>query len=169
MEFAPLSRALRVLPDPSAQALVWALIAASQTSGDPRASGVPTLPCSNWCAPHNPQQAISPAASCRFRPLHGVQKPFATAHVSDAFWSFCSAHSAPCLCTTMLTASKQLLRRPVTQGLNFRDSSNPNSFKRDPRFGWGFFGHRYQVRPVLPHCTSQRSVKFSHCVTDHRI
>ena len=30
-------------------------------------------------------------------------------------------------------------------GLSFQDCSNPKSFMKDPRFGWGFFGHRYQL------------------------
>ena len=30
--------------------------------------------------------------------------------------------------------------------------SNPRSFENDPRFGWGFFGHRYQLyRDAEPH------------------
>jgi len=37
-------------------------------------------------------------------------------------------------------------------GLSFSDMSNPRSFVKDPRFGWGFFGHRYQLyRDAVPH------------------
>jgi len=38
-----------------------------------------------------------------------------------------------------------LTRRLRGQGLAFSDVSNPRSFQSDPRFGWGFFGHRYQL------------------------
>eukprot|EP00753_Platysulcus_tardus_P015109 PLAT4793.1.p1 GENE.PLAT4793.1~~PLAT4793.1.p1 ORF type:complete len:301 (+),score=59.73 PLAT4793.1:72-974(+) len=30
-------------------------------------------------------------------------------------------------------------------GLEFAEVSNPASFVTDPKFGWGFFGHRYQL------------------------
>lgn len=30
-------------------------------------------------------------------------------------------------------------------GLSFTDVSNPQSFLEDPKFGWAFFGHRYQL------------------------
>lgn len=30
-------------------------------------------------------------------------------------------------------------------GLAFADCSNPAAFRRDPRFAWGFFGHRYNI------------------------
>ena len=40
-----------------------------------------------------------------------------------------------------------MLTRPraPSQGLQFSEVSNPRSFQKDPRFGWGFFGHRYQL------------------------
>ena len=36
-------------------------------------------------------------------------------------------------------------RSAPLQGLQFSEVSNPRSFQKDPRFGWGFFGHRYQL------------------------
>lgn len=37
-------------------------------------------------------------------------------------------------------------------GLSFQDCSNPASFKGNPAFGWGFFGHRYQLYSrAVPH------------------
>lgn len=30
-------------------------------------------------------------------------------------------------------------------GLSFTDVSNPQSFLTNPKFGWAFFGHRYQL------------------------
>ena len=42
--------------------------------------------------------------------------------------------------------------RRAPQGLSFSDCSNPRSFSKDPRFGWGFFGHRYQLyTAATPH------------------
>eukprot|EP00698_Gefionella_okellyi_P019408 TRINITY_DN5946_c0_g1_i1.p1 TRINITY_DN5946_c0_g1~~TRINITY_DN5946_c0_g1_i1.p1 ORF type:complete len:303 (-),score=27.50 TRINITY_DN5946_c0_g1_i1:26-934(-) len=37
-------------------------------------------------------------------------------------------------------------------GLAFSDVSNPQSFVKDPQFGWGFFGHRYHLySAAIPH------------------
>jgi len=37
-------------------------------------------------------------------------------------------------------------------GLSFVDAANPTHFSRDPRFGWGFYGHRLDLyRKTLPH------------------
>lgn len=37
-------------------------------------------------------------------------------------------------------------------GLKFSDVSNPASFRDNPAFGWGFFGHRYQLySTAVPH------------------
>ena len=42
--------------------------------------------------------------------------------------------------------------RHNAQGLSFSDCSNPKSFRQDPRFGWGFFGHRWQLySAAVPH------------------
>ncbi len=37
-------------------------------------------------------------------------------------------------------------------GLNFYDCANPVHFKKDPAFGWGFYGHRLELyRKTQPH------------------
>lgn len=37
-------------------------------------------------------------------------------------------------------------------GINFVDAANPEHFERDPRFGWGFYGHRTNLyRETVPH------------------
>lgn len=37
-------------------------------------------------------------------------------------------------------------------GLQFSEVSNPESFEHDPKFGWGFFGHRYNLySSAIPH------------------
>lgn len=37
-------------------------------------------------------------------------------------------------------------------GLTFAECSNPRSFLSNPRFGWGFYGHRYQLySSTVPH------------------
>jgi NAD-dependent SIR2 family protein deacetylase len=37
-------------------------------------------------------------------------------------------------------------------GLSFADCANPLHFERDPRFGWGFYGHRAHLyRETVPH------------------
>jgi len=37
-------------------------------------------------------------------------------------------------------------------GLSFADAANPLHFKRDPEFGWGFYGHRTNLyRNTVPH------------------
>jgi NAD-dependent SIR2 family protein deacetylase len=37
-------------------------------------------------------------------------------------------------------------------GLSFVDAANPRHFERDPRFGWGFYGHRTNLyRQTEPH------------------
>jgi NAD-dependent SIR2 family protein deacetylase len=37
-------------------------------------------------------------------------------------------------------------------GLSFVDAANPEHFERDPRFGWGFYGHRTNLyRETVPH------------------
>ena len=37
-------------------------------------------------------------------------------------------------------------------GLSFADAANPEHFERDPRFGWGFYGHRTNLyRDTVPH------------------
>jgi len=37
-------------------------------------------------------------------------------------------------------------------GLSFQDAANPEQFESDPRFGWGFYGHRTNLyRQTVPH------------------
>ena len=37
-------------------------------------------------------------------------------------------------------------------GITFVDAANPEHFQRDPRFGWGFYGHRLNLyRETAPH------------------
>ncbi|WP_026841667.1 SIR2 family NAD-dependent protein deacylase [Citrifermentans bremense] len=37
-------------------------------------------------------------------------------------------------------------------GISFVDAANPEHFERDPRFGWGFYGHRTNLyRETVPH------------------
>jgi len=37
-------------------------------------------------------------------------------------------------------------------GLSFVDAANPEHFEQDPRFGWGFYGHRTNLyRQTVPH------------------
>jgi NAD-dependent SIR2 family protein deacetylase len=37
-------------------------------------------------------------------------------------------------------------------GISFADCANPQHFARDPRFGWGFYGHRARLyRETVPH------------------
>jgi NAD-dependent SIR2 family protein deacetylase len=37
-------------------------------------------------------------------------------------------------------------------GISFVDAANPEHFERDPRFGWGFYGHRTNLyRQTVPH------------------
>ncbi len=37
-------------------------------------------------------------------------------------------------------------------GLSFIDAANPSHFRRDPAFGWGFYGHRLHLyRSTIPH------------------
>ena len=37
-------------------------------------------------------------------------------------------------------------------GISFMDAANPEHFERDPRFGWGFYGHRTNLyRETVPH------------------
>lgn len=37
-------------------------------------------------------------------------------------------------------------------GISFVDAANPQHFKRDPAFGWGFYGHRTNLyRSTVPH------------------
>ncbi|WP_372368839.1 NAD-dependent deacetylase [Candidatus Uabimicrobium sp. HlEnr_7] len=37
-------------------------------------------------------------------------------------------------------------------GINFIDAANPQHFKKDPHFAWGFYGHRTQLyRDTIPH------------------
>ena len=37
-------------------------------------------------------------------------------------------------------------------GLNFIEMANPEWFSRDPRLGWGFYGHRLNLyRTTSPH------------------
>nr|WP_320051193.1 Sir2 family NAD-dependent protein deacetylase [uncultured Desulfuromonas sp.] len=37
-------------------------------------------------------------------------------------------------------------------GINFYEAANPIHFSRDPRFGWGFYGHRTNLyRDTVPH------------------
>ncbi len=38
-------------------------------------------------------------------------------------------------------------------GLSFVECANPEHFRRDPAFGWGFYGHRTNLyRETVPHC-----------------
>src|SRR5512139_2167254 len=37
-------------------------------------------------------------------------------------------------------------------GITFVDAANPGHFQQDPRFGWGFYGHRLILyRETVPH------------------
>lgn len=47
-------------------------------------------------------------------------------------------------------------------GLSFVDCANPDHFRRDPAFGWGFYGHRTNLyRKTVPHAGFQLLKKWA--------